>query len=479
MAQGNEAVEACVATALSKVEMLLSETADAVRVNSLCNALTILAEKDPRDSIFQCDYQLFVWACSQLQRSPCDGSHSAYDMQVLPSNVIGDGTSASSNPSDSDKVPFSHLLGCWVRYDSDDCQRHNGCELRRNQECQVIDVQTAQMKLRGEDMGGPFWSGFHGWVRIPDKDPTEQGKKTEIEVLPRSCARRLCRSCGVSLEGSTVRLCIECSDLLTQDWSDNVMKVSFDLETLPRVRVTYIIYGADKPLHDNFLVKDIPKKVIDRRKTRAYLNGQKRLESHNRSGASGVRDYSSIAGSHKRNQRTTQSRCRSTNSSVDVSGSYSFSVPHFPYTPVSVPWCPWYQSPLLPMPNPWYPCLANSMDPYVHNGACGNSPHPLEDASHNCGVEASHSSSSFYPPPGLDLAQPDDHTEVQVNKVDRTVAQLDDDTNCVVCMDNKKDHAVVPCGHRCICGECAADVQESGKCPMCRKPLDFIMKVWE
>ena len=171
--------------------------------------------------------------------------------------------------------------------------------------------------------------------------------------------------------------------------------------------------------------------------------------------------------------------CRSTTSSVGDSGSYSFTVPHFAYPPVSVPWYPWYQSTFLPMPYPWYPCHAYSMDPYVHNGACGNSPHLLEDASNYGGVEASHSSSSFYPPPGLDLAQPDDHTEVQVKKVEPTVAQPDDATICVVCMDNKKDHAVVPCGHRCICGKCADDVQKSGKCPMCRSPLNMVMKLWE
>ena len=180
-----EAVEACVAIALSKVEMLCSEMVDAVKVNSLCNALMVLAEKDPRHSIFHCDEQLFDWAWSFLQQSPCDCSHSADDMQVLASNVIGDGTSASSNSKDIDKVPFAHLLGCWVRYDSDDCQKHNGCQLRRNQECQVIAVHTAQMKLRGKGMGGPFWSGFHGWVRIPAKDSTGQDKKREIEVLPR------------------------------------------------------------------------------------------------------------------------------------------------------------------------------------------------------------------------------------------------------------------------------------------------------
>ena len=478
MAQEKEAVEACVAIALSKVEMLCSEMVDAVKVNSLCNALMVLAEKDPRHSIFHCDDQLFDWAWSRLQQSPCDGLHSADDMQVLESNVIGDGTSASSNPKDIDKVPFAHLLGCWVRYDSDDCQKHNGCQLRRNQECQVIAVHTAQMKLRGEGMGGPFWSGFHGWVRIPAKDSTGQGKKTEIEVLPRSSPRRLCVSCRVSHEDFLKKLCSECRELLNRNWSDNVMEVSINEATISRVEVIYRINGVVKPHKENCRVKDIPEKVMLKRKTHAYVNAQKRLESHNRFGASGVRGESSSSSSHNWNERTTQSLCRSTTSSVGDSWSYPFSVPYFPYPPVTCPWFP-YQPNFVPMTYPWFPYPENIMGAYVHNGACDNSLHALEDASQNCDGEAPHPSSSFYPPPGLDLAQPDDHNQVQVNKVDRTVAQLDDDTTCVVCMDNKKDHIVVPCGHLCICGSCKDGVQASAKCPMCRDKLTFIMQVYK
>ncbi len=44
----------------------------------------------------------------------------------------------------------------------------------------------------------------------------------------------------------------------------------------------------------------------------------------------------------------------------------------------------------------------------------------------------------------------------------------DDSKICVVCMDEDRTHAYVPCGHFCVCGTCAAEVPDT--CPMCRAP---------
>ena len=38
-------------------------------------------------------------------------------------------------------------------------------------------------------------------------------------------------------------------------------------------------------------------------------------------------------------------------------------------------------------------------------------------------------------------------------------------TTCIVCFVNPKSHAAVPCGHQCVCGDCAAKMNE---CPVCR-----------
>ena len=39
---------------------------------------------------------------------------------------------------------------------------------------------------------------------------------------------------------------------------------------------------------------------------------------------------------------------------------------------------------------------------------------------------------------------------------------------CVICLDAKADHAVVPCGHVCLCKSCSALVRRNGYCPVGR-----------
>ena len=48
-----------------------------------------------------------------------------------------------------------------------------------------------------------------------------------------------------------------------------------------------------------------------------------------------------------------------------------------------------------------------------------------------------------------------------------TVAAVDE---CVVCLEHGRDHVMLPCGHLCVCGACALQVQGEPipVCPMCR-----------
>ena len=55
-----------------------------------------------------------------------------------------------------------------------------------------------------------------------------------------------------------------------------------------------------------------------------------------------------------------------------------------------------------------------------------------------------------------------------------------EETQCVVCFDAPKDHAIVPCGHQCVCARCAEQLTKTRTptCPVCREPIIQTMKVF-
>jgi hypothetical protein len=60
-------------------------------------------------------------------------------------------------------------------------------------------------------------------------------------------------------------------------------------------------------------------------------------------------------------------------------------------------------------------------------------------------------------------------------------------TVCVVCLENKADHVVLPCGHLCLCGECAqkvmigrsknSNIDRNRNCPVGRCAFTSIVQV--
>jgi hypothetical protein len=55
-----------------------------------------------------------------------------------------------------------------------------------------------------------------------------------------------------------------------------------------------------------------------------------------------------------------------------------------------------------------------------------------------------------------------------------------EETMSVVCFDAPKDHAIVPCGHMCVCARCAEQLTKTRTptCPVCREPIIQTMKVF-
>jgi hypothetical protein len=55
-----------------------------------------------------------------------------------------------------------------------------------------------------------------------------------------------------------------------------------------------------------------------------------------------------------------------------------------------------------------------------------------------------------------------------------------EETMCVVCFDAPNDHAIVPCGHVCVCEACAEQLTKTRTpmCPVCRGPIRETMTVF-
>lgn len=68
--------------------------------------------------------------------------------------------------------------------------------------------------------------------------------------------------------------------------------------------------------------------------------------------------------------------------------------------------------------------------------------------------------------------------------VENTVAQKseyaeeDFGKECVICMSEPPDTAVMPCRHMCMCDECASTFKsQMNRCPICRQPAESLLKI--
>ncbi|CAI9102265.1 OLC1v1000507C1 [Oldenlandia corymbosa var. corymbosa] len=59
-----------------------------------------------------------------------------------------------------------------------------------------------------------------------------------------------------------------------------------------------------------------------------------------------------------------------------------------------------------------------------------------------------------------------------------TINDKDSGKECVICMTDPKDTAVLPCRHMCMCSECAKELRmQSNKCPICRQPIEELLEI--
>jgi hypothetical protein len=61
------------------------------------------------------------------------------------------------------------------------------------------------------------------------------------------------------------------------------------------------------------------------------------------------------------------------------------------------------------------------------------------------------------------------------NRLD-SVKEADEDDSCVICLDQPKSMALIPCGHWCVCEACSSGVR---KCPLCRIDSTDKLKIFK
>ncbi|PIN09738.1 putative E3 ubiquitin ligase [Handroanthus impetiginosus] len=58
------------------------------------------------------------------------------------------------------------------------------------------------------------------------------------------------------------------------------------------------------------------------------------------------------------------------------------------------------------------------------------------------------------------------------------VSDMESGKDCIICLTEAKNTAVLPCRHMCMCSECAKELRlQSNKCPVCRQPIAELLEI--
>lgn len=73
-------------------------------------------------------------------------------------------------------------------------------------------------------------------------------------------------------------------------------------------------------------------------------------------------------------------------------------------------------------------------------------------------------------------AQLEGKVAVWAPEVKKVAPPKEPEATCCVCFVAEPSHAVIPCGHQCLCGPCG---QQLRNCPICRGPIKGLMQVFK
>merc|ERR1711971_200259 len=72
----------------------------------------------------------------------------------------------------------------------------------------------------------------------------------------------------------------------------------------------------------------------------------------------------------------------------------------------------------------------------------------------------------------------DEHQYEEV--IERIPDEHIEENQCAICIENKRTHAAVPCGHFNLCLRCCEQIRlTTNKCPICRRNIDSFLKIYK
>ncbi|KAI3448660.1 hypothetical protein Pfo_005325 [Paulownia fortunei] len=58
------------------------------------------------------------------------------------------------------------------------------------------------------------------------------------------------------------------------------------------------------------------------------------------------------------------------------------------------------------------------------------------------------------------------------------ISNVESGKECIICLTEVKNTAVLPCRHMCMCSDCAKELRlQSNKCPVCRQPIEELLEI--
>ncbi|KAH6826408.1 RING/U-box superfamily protein [Perilla frutescens var. hirtella] len=58
------------------------------------------------------------------------------------------------------------------------------------------------------------------------------------------------------------------------------------------------------------------------------------------------------------------------------------------------------------------------------------------------------------------------------------ISDVESGKECIICLTEAKNTAVLPCRHMCLCSDCAKELRlQSNKCPVCRQPIKELLEI--